>query len=155
MPSLVHYVPWIFLCFIFQRREPCHSPYRSLICSFAFGFRCSAKALRQSNAPNPTVILLFPSSFRFSPSAFLFSSLWPSFTNCPFSWRPPTGFVSYLSLSVPLQAFSAPPLDLREILSGFHFENVFSLHPHFTPTAEKRPNNIDEDGLVKLLLSNL
>lgn len=63
--------------------------------------------------------------------------------------------LSPISLSVPLQAFSAPPLGLREILSGFRFENVFSLHPHVTPTVAKRPGNFDEDGLVKLLLSDL
>lgn len=77
------------------------------------------------------------------------------FHNMPLSLLSPTGFVSQAFSLLPSSAFSASPLYHKEILLGFLFENVFPLHPDFIPTAEKRFSNFDEDGPVKLLLSNL
>lgn len=77
------------------------------------------------------------------------------FHTMPLSLVSPTGFVSQSFSLLPSLAFSAPPLYHKEILLGFLFEQNFPLHPDFTPTAEKRFSNFDEDGPVKLLLSSL
>lgn len=77
------------------------------------------------------------------------------FHHMALSLLPSSGFVSQSFSLLPFSALSAPPLYLKEILLGFIFEIFFYLHPDFTPAEEKRFSNFDEDGPVKLLLSNL
>ena len=60
-----------------------------------------------------------------------------------------------ISLSALLPSLSCTSLVCKEILLSFPFDNIFSLYPSITPAAEKRFSNFDEDGSVKLLLSNL
>lgn len=150
MASLAHQVAWILLWSISQMRELCHSIHRSLVCTSASAFR--PRPLGRAPAPAHRHLAI---SFLFSlvPSACFFRLSMAFSQKLPFFHGFLPLALSPISLSVPLQAFSTPPWDLREILSAFRFENVFSLHPQATPTVAKRPGNFDEDGPCKTFTS--
>lgn len=129
------------------------------VCCLYLSICALPKAFRQSNVPSPQSPCHFLPLFTchqglsFSPLHDLLSQIALFHGFLPLALSP-------ISLSLfPSRPFLHPPwisekFSLAFILKMFSL-SVFSLHPHFTPTAEKRPSNFDEDGLVKLLLSNL
>lgn len=120
-----------------------------MLLSHALRFWFCSEIFRQSNALSAPGhhVLSFPLSFYFSPSAVFFSSPWPSFTTCPCHYVLPVTYPSLSSLPIPLY--------LKEIFLRFLFRKKIPLPPYFTPTAEHRFSNFDEDSPVKLLLSDL
>lgn len=104
--------------------------------------------------PGLLVILASPSPlFFYLPLCSLFfSSPWPSFTTCPLHYFLSLALSPSLFLCSPPCLFCTSPVSFGNSLSLW---KIFPLHPTFTQTANKRFSNFDEDGPVKLLLSNL